>query len=306
MSNAESSLATSAPRVLVLGANGGLGRALVRELAHTCFVTAWTRADLDLSQPTQIAARLQTLDFDVLLNPAGLTSPDICELQPELAHRINAEAPGHLAAACQQRGARFIHFSTDYVFSGEGRERWPEDAETLPINEYGRSKLAGERAAAENTDRVLLARVSWLFGPDKPSHPDQIIARALQLSELSAITDKTSAPTFTRDICTWIAGLIHDHPQLSGPLHLCNGGSTSWHGWAEAALEIAQRLGLPVLTTELGSSALTEATFFKAPRPRHTTLDNTRLAQLLGAPPRDWRAALEAYLTAQYGDRSSS
>lgn len=287
-------------RLLILGSNSGLGRALARELAPQFHIIAWTRAELDLAKADDIEKRLAEQEFDVLLNPAGVTSPDVCAEKPELAAQINAEAPKHLAAACARKNARFVHFSTDYVFSGEGQETWSEADLTSPANFYGQTKRAGEIAALENNPRTLIARVSWLFGPDKPSHPDHIIAKALQSGEISAVSDKTSAPTFTHDIAAWIACLLTHHADISGPLHLCNSGNTSWHGWAQAALEIAQSLGVPVQTTQVTPTPLSSLTFFKATRPPHTTLDNARLAQITGSAPRHWRVALEDYLTQKF------
>ena len=164
-----------APRILILGSNGGLGRALVRQLAPNHEVTAWTRAELDFDQPEAIASKLAGCEFDVLLNPAGMTNPDACEAQPEKARLANVLGPQMLAQCCHERGARLIHFSTDYVFSGEPRELWVEDDPTEPVNLYGRTKREGEWAVLQACPDALVARVSWLFGPDKPSHPDQMI-----------------------------------------------------------------------------------------------------------------------------------
>lgn len=264
-------------------------------------VTAWSRADLDLCDLRAISARLTAQPFDILLNPAGLTRPDTCEEEPELAELCNVSAPRALAEVCAAKNARLIHFSTDYVFDGLREVPWSEDDPAAPVNLYGQTKLAGERAVLLACPRALVARVSWLFGPDKPSHPDQIITQAVKSAVLSAIGDKTSSPTFTHDLCGWIEGLITQHPDASGPLHLCNSGSTSWQGWAEAALEIAAGLGLPVRTTTVAPMTLASVGFFKAPRPPHTTLSTERFTLITGITPRDWRAALADYLRSQYG-----
>lgn len=291
----------SRPRILVLGAHGGLGRALVRHFSPGFEVTAWSRADLDLRDLAAISARLTAQPFDILLNPAGLTRPDTCEEEPELAELCNVSAPRVLAEVCAVKDARLIHFSTDYVFDGRSKNIWAENDPAAPINTYGRTKLAGERAVLHACPRALVARVSWLFGPDKPSHPDQIIVQAGKSGALSAIGDKTSSPTYTHDLCGWIEQLVIHHPDVCGPLHLCNRGSTSWQGWAQASLEIAAGLGLPVRTTSVTSIELERVDFFKAARPAHTTLSTNRFSDVTGIAPRDWRAALSDYLQHQYG-----
>lgn len=285
-------------RVLILGSNGGLGRALSRSLASRHEVTAWSRADLDLEQPESIANRLSRQNFEVLLNPAGLTSPDACEMQPEKARLVNGIGPQVLAACCKARGARMIHFSTDYVFSGEPHDPWREDDETEPVNVYGGTKRDGELAVLRACPDALVARVSWLFGPDKASHPDQVIERALQSDDLTAVADKVSVPTSTADVCGWMAHLI-EHP-VSGVLHLCNSGIASWHSWAEAALSAAAQLGLPVKTTKVRPIKLAELTQLKARRPLMTVMSNARLQNLLGHEIRSWTGALQDYLAAKH------
>ncbi len=290
-----------APRILILGSNGGLGRALVRKLALKHEVTAWTRADLDFEQPETIAGKLARCDFDVLLNPAGMTSPDVCETQPETAHLANVIGPQMLAQCCHERGARLMHFSTDYVFSGEPRDLWSEDDPTVPVNIYGRTKREGELAVLQASTDALVARVSWLFGPDKPSHPDQMIALSLQYDDLTAVADKTSVPTSTADVCEWIERLIHQ--PATGALHLCNTGVASWHSWAEKTLALAESLGVPVQTTNVKPIKLAELTQLKAARPLSTVMSNQRLQNLLGIEIRHWRDALEDYLVEKYQPR---
>jgi dTDP-4-dehydrorhamnose reductase len=287
-------------RILILGATGGLGRALHRHLSVRHDVTSWGRADLDFEKPDGIAAKLESRDFDVLLNAAGMTSPDVCEVQPERALLTNVVAPQIIAGCCEARGARMIQFSTDYVFSGEPHDLWREEDETAPVNVYGRTKLGGEVAVLKASPGALVARVSWLFGPDKPSHPDNIIQRALQSEDVSAVADKVSAPTSNADICGWIERLILEHPETRGVLHLCNSGIASWHTWAEAALSIAERLGMPVKTTRVQPVKLASLTQFKAQRPLMTLMNNARLQGLLGGEIRNWHDALEEYLVEKY------
>lgn len=289
-----------APRILILGATGGLGRALHRHLAAGYELASWGRADLDFERPDTFSTKLASQKFDVLLNAAGMTSPDVCEVQPERAFLANTVAPQILAECCHARGARMIHFSTDYVFSGESRDLWFETDETVPVNIYGRTKLAGEKAVLKASPAALVARVSWLFGPDKPSHPDNIIQQALQTDDLSAVADKISVPTSNADISGWIEQLIVRHPTTSGVLHLCNSGVASWHSWAEAALTIAARLDVPVKTTTVQPIELASLTQLKAPRPLMTVMSNARLQSVLGGEIRNWYDALEEYLVQKY------
>jgi dTDP-4-dehydrorhamnose reductase len=287
-------------RILILGSHGGLGRALTSHLAARHEVIPFTRAELDLTQLDHIAPRLRQEQFDVLVNPAGLTNPDRCVEQPEMAQLCNAAAPTRLAEICQERGAKMIHFSTDYVFDGHAKAIWTEEDMANPINHYGQTKLAGEQGVQAASPRALIARVSWLFGPHKASHPDHIIAKALQQAEISAVADKTACPTFTADIALWIETLLSEHRDVSGLLHLCNQGYASWQQWAQAALEIAQSLGVPVKTANVAPQSLASLTFFQAARPPHTALSTEKLTKLTGITPRSWRESLEDYLTHKF------
>lgn len=288
------------PRILVLGATGGLGRALVRRLSSDHETTGWRRAELDLERPETIAAALSRHDFDVLLNPAGLTSPDVCEEQPEKAHLANVAGPQALAEFCQQRGARMIHFSTDYVFNGTAQAPLTETDGTQPVNVYGHTKRAGEQAVLAACPQALIARVSWLFGPDKASHPDHIIQRALKGEEVTAVADKVSVPTSNSDISHWMDLLIREYPGVHGVLHLCNSGSASWHSWAEATLEFARKAGLPVGEVRVRPIQLAELSFLKAPRPLMTIMSNARLQEILGVSIRDWREALADHVAQKH------
>lgn len=287
-------------RILLLGASGGLGRALQRRLATDHEVVTLGRKELDLERPDDIARALAPHPFDVLLNPAGLTSPDLCEEQPEKARLANAEGPRAVAECCQARGARMIHFSTDYVFSGEPHVPWTEEDKTLPVNVYGRTKRDGEAAVLRACPDALVARVSWLFGPDKASHPDAVLQRALLSDDLAAVEDKVSVPTSNADVCAWTEQLIQRHPGVSGVLHLCNSGIASWHSWAEATLEHAARLGMGVKTTKVRPIKLATLTQLKARRPLMTVMSHERLQNVLGVEIRHWRPALEEYLTQKY------
>src|SRR5450755_2504821 len=188
-------------RIVIMGAGGRLGAALVREYGRDFEVVGFNHAQLDLGAPEQLGSTLGALDFDALINAAAQTNVDRCETHREEAFALNAEAPRVLAAICRAKKARFIHISTDYVFDGEMREPYTEEDKARPISAYGESKLEGERRALEANDRALIVRVSWVFGPDRPSFIDAILKKARDEDEVSAVADKYSTPTYALDIC---------------------------------------------------------------------------------------------------------
>src|SRR4051812_32103710 len=179
-----------AKRIVIVGAGGRLGAALAREYAKEFDVVGFNHAQLDLGKPEQLRATLGGLEFDALINTAAQTNVDRCETHRDEAFALNAEAPGILAEICGRKKARFIHISTDYVFDGEKREPYSEENEARPISVYGESKREGERGALEANDRSLVARVSWVFGPDRPSFIDWALNQAREREEVSAIADK--------------------------------------------------------------------------------------------------------------------
>ncbi|QJE96455.1 SDR family oxidoreductase [Luteolibacter luteus] len=282
-------------RIAITGTTGRVGRALADHFSAAGHeVIELPRSVCDLAEPG-CAAVLEDLDFEVLLNPAGLTSLEQCEDQPGLAQQVNATAPGELAKICRKRGKKLLHFSTDYVFDGVAPGLRREEDPPSPLSVYGRTKEQGERAVVAEGGTVM--RVSWVFGPEKPAFPDQILAKALRGEELSAIADKFSLPAYTPDIAAWTEGLLKaDMP--GGIFHGCNSGPvTSWHG---IALEITEflhkRTGQP--QAEVRKLSLAEMPAFRAVRPRHTAMATDKLETVLGKAPRDWREAVRQHLEA--------
>jgi dTDP-4-dehydrorhamnose reductase len=224
-------------RLVIIGAGGRLGAALVREYAGTFDVAGFNHAQLDLAAPEQMRAALSGLEFDALINTAAQTNVDRCETHHEEAFAINGEAPGVLAEICAGKKARFIHISTDYVFDGEKREPYTEADEAEPISVYGESKRAGERRAIEVNERALVVRVSWVFGPDRPSFIDWAVNQAREHEEVKAIADKWATPTYTLDLAQMLKAFFSDDdPAYSGIIHLANTGECSWQEYAQWAL----------------------------------------------------------------------
>ena len=165
-------------KIAIVGANGRLGAALVREYQRDYEVTSYDRRQLDLGQLDRVRSALAGAKFELLINCAALTNVDYCESHREEAFVVNAEAPRLLAEIANEKSAKLVHFSTDYVFDGKKTDPYVEEDKAVPLSVYGESKLEGERRVLEVSSQHLVVRLSWVFGPDKPSFIDQIIQRA--------------------------------------------------------------------------------------------------------------------------------
>ena len=282
-------------RVVIIGAGGRLGAALAREYAGAFDVVGFNHAQLDLGKPEQLRATLGGLQFDAVINTAAQTNVDHCETHREEAFALNGEAPGVLAEICARKKARFIHISTDYVFDGEKREPYTEEDEAGPISVYGESKREGERRALAANDGALIVRVSWVFGPDRPSFIDWALNQAREHEEVNAIADKWATPTYTLDLANLLKPLIADD-HASGLLHLANAGECSWQEYAQWALDCCHAEGVPMKARKIGASSLAEMKSFIAKRPVYSVLASGKYEALTGQAPRPWKEAVAAFV----------
>jgi len=291
----------SKTRIAIVGAGGRLGAALAREYAaiEDCEVTPFTHAQLDLGQPDELRAALTSRKFEVLINAAALTNVEYCEDHRREAMRLNAEAPRLLAEICREKEDRFIHVSTDYVFDGEKRTPYLEEDAADPISVYGESKRAGEVQVLEANDRALVVRVSWVFGPDRPSFVDAILKRARNEAEVTAVADKFSTPTYAIDIAHLLRPFF-ERDSGGGLLHLANRGECSWQEYAQWALDCCHRFGVPMKATTVGAVSLGEMKNFVARRPVYTVLGTEKYRRLTGNAPRDWQEVVEQYVRDHY------
>jgi len=294
-------------RVVIVGAGGRLGAALVREYSGEFHVAGFNHAQLDLAAPEQLGATLGGLEFDALINTAAQTNVDRCETHQGEAFAINGEAPGVLAEICARKKARFIHISTDYVFDGAKREPYTEEDEAQPISVYGESKRAGEQRVLEVNERALIVRVSWVFGPDRPSFIDWALNQAREHEEVKAIADKWATPTYTLDLAQMLKAFVtsDDGPavagagrlqSISGIIHLANSGECSWQEYAQWALECCRAEGMSMKARTIGASSLAEMQSFIAKRPVYSVLSTAKYAALTGGTPRPWQEAVADYV----------
>ena len=289
-------------KIAVVGAGGRLGAALVRDFARTFSVVGFNRAQLDLAAPEQLRESLGALEFDWLVNAAALTNVDYCEDHRAEAMQLNAAAPCLLAEICREKKARFIHVSTDYVFDGEKRAPYTEEDRALPISVYGESKREGELQVLAANPAALVVRVSWVFGPDRPSFVDAILKKARTEEEVAAVADKFSTPTYTEDIAAMLRTLFEASP-AGGVLHLASRGACSWQEYAQWALDCCHRYGVPMRARTVGASSLGEMKNFVARRPVYTVLGTEKFARLTSSAPPDWHDAVERYVREHYAGK---
>ena len=195
-------------RILVTGANGQVGSALLSSLGALGSVVPVTRADLDLSFAASIEPTLNRLNPDLLINPAAYTAVDRAEDEPDLAHLINAEAPGIMARWAAARGVPFVHFSTDYVFDGSGERPWCERDSARPLSVYGASKFAGEEFVRAANGPHLIVRTSWVYAAEGRNFLRTIARLAAERDELRIVSDQIGAPTSARTIADSIAQML--------------------------------------------------------------------------------------------------
>lgn len=272
-------------RLAVTGAGGMLGRDFVAAAAgHD--VLALERQDADLADPGAVERALDSFAPAVVFHLAAYTDVDGCERDPGRARRDNAEATAVVARWAAAHGARLVFVSTDYVFDGSARAPIPPASPVAPLNEYGRSKAAAERAVAEAGGESLIVRTSWLIGPHGRNFVEAIRTRALSGQPLAVVDDQRGSPTFTFDLAPALLELGLGGER--GILHLANAGECTWYDLAVEAARI-EGWGVPVERTT------TQALGRPARRPAYSVLDCERAIRVLGRALPPWRESLAEY-----------
>ncbi|MDA9499492.1 dTDP-4-dehydrorhamnose reductase [Bradyrhizobium sp. CCBAU 11357] len=291
-------------RILLTGAAGQVGGALLPLLRDQHTVIALARHEFDLSKPESLAGKLEALKPDLIINPAAYTAVDKAEDELALAFLVNGDAPAALARWAAAHDVPMVHFSTDYVFDGSGRNLWREDDPTGPLSAYGRSKLAGESAVRSAGGAHLVVRTAWVYAAQGANFMRTMIRLASERDSLRVVSDQWGTPTTARTIASVLVEILGRGADLSdvfaranGLIHLTNSGSTSWHGFASAIVEGLRSRGVPLKATEVLPIA-TKDYPTKATRPANSRLDLTRLKEAYGLVPPAWERALAEELDA--------
>lgn len=291
-------------KILLFGKGGQVGWELQRSLAPLGELVALDHdsADFaaDFAKPQALADTVARVRPDVIVNAAAHTAVDKAESEPDLAHRLNAVAPGVLASAAQQVGALMVHYSTDYVFDGSGTRPWREDDAPKPLSVYGLTKLEGEQLVAQNCQRHLIFRTSWVYAARGGNFAKTMLRLARDRERLTVIDDQFGAPTgaeLLADVTAHAVRQVLREPSKSGLYHLVAGGETTWNGYARFVIERAVAAGMQLKARPESVDPVPTSAFpTPARRPQNSRLDTTRLKQAFDLVLPDWQTGVARML----------
>jgi dTDP-4-dehydrorhamnose reductase len=275
-------------KVLVTGHRGILGRALMAELPRRgADVVGVDVTEMDVVDARAVNAVVGKEKPSAIINCAAFTDVDGCESRRESCFAVNAAGAENVAAAAAKGGARIVHVSTDYVFDGEARDPYKEDAEPHPLSAYGESKLEGERRVAAAATDYVIVRTAWLFGAGGANFVSKILARAKSGGELAVVNDQRGSPTYAGYLAAALARLLD--VEFRGVVHVAGGGVASWY---DVAAEVLRLTKIDVPLRAIAADDLS----VPARRPAYSALDASRYAKLTGDAMPPWREGLRAYL----------
>ncbi len=287
-------------RIMLTGVNGQVGWELARSLMPLGEVVALNRTQCDLSRPETIPRIVQEIRPDVIVNAAAYTAVDKAEEEEELATTINGTSVGVIAEEALKLNALLIHYSTDYVFDGTKLEPYTEEDIPNPINAYGRSKLAGEKAVIQSKCDHLILRTTWVYAARGNNFLKTILRLAQERKELRIVADQYGAPTWARNIADATAHILlavqkerQTDVGVSGTYHLCASGKTTWHGFSRAIIARASQFDIAGrIKTRSVLPIATEDYPLPAPRPKNSQMDSSSLATRFGVTMPEWHHAM--------------
>ena len=291
-------------KILLLGKNGQVGWELQRSLAPLGEVLALDRHSApwcgDLSHPQRLAQTVRDYRPDVIVNAAAHTAVDKAESEPELARCLNANAPEALAKAAAEVGAWLVHYSTDYVFNGQGDQPWQEGGATDPLSVYGQTKLVGVQAIAAACAKHLIFRTSWVYAARGGNCAKTMLRLAGERERLTVIDDQHGAPTgadLIADVTAHAIRRVLQQQDLAGVYHLVAAGETTWHGYASHVIATARQIK-PDLALQVKEVAPVSTASFPTPaqRPLNSRLSTHKLQQSFGLVLPPWQQGVDRML----------
>ena len=272
-------------RILIIGSNGLLGRDLVSDWTGDVVIPA-NSSDADIRDIGQVRKVVVQAEPDWIILAAAYTDVDASERDPNLSFAVNRDGTRNVSVVAREFGSKLCYLSTDYLFDGASNHPYEPDEPVHPLNAYGASKAAGERAVQEEAGRWLIIRTSWLFGAARACFPEKILQAADSLPDLKVVADQVGSPTYTKDLASVIHELVR--ADARGILHATNAGSCSRF---EFARSILQKTGRTTTVSPITSAEAARP----ATRPAFSVLSPRALAPY-GITLRNWQDALDAYL----------
>ncbi len=278
-------------RVLLFGSNGQVGQAVLGRHAFGDALVAVTRQDCDLTNSESVRALVRRVHPEIILNAAAYTAVDKAESDRDTCFAVNARAPLAMATEAALVGARLIHYSTDYVFDGSKTTPYLEQDATGPRNVYGASKLEGEQGIQAAGCAYAVLRTSWVYSNQGNNFLKTMLRLGAERPELRVVADQRGAPTSAGAIAEATLRLLAaDAPWEDGVFHMTAGGSTTWHGFAQAIFDRAggpQPSLVPIPSTDYPTPAA---------RPANSVLSNEKFARTFGFRLPEWEQQLDAVL----------
>ena len=285
-------------KILLTGGTGQLGWHLAHLLPRIGVTLATDRASVDLAQPDSIRTAIRAARPDVIVNAAAYTAVDRAESEENLAHAINATAPGVMAEEAKRLGALLVHYSSDYVFDGVSRKPYVESDTTNPINAYGRSKLAGEAAIAAVGGAYLILRTSWLYDMRGHNFLVTMLRAAKERDELRVVDDQVGSPTWAHSVARATIGVLSDCARArnaSGAYHLCASDAVSRYDFVRRLVALAPAQESRVKRVRVLRAKSVDFPL-PATRPAFSALDATRLREAFSIELPDWETQLKQCL----------
>ncbi|OZI32045.1 dTDP-4-dehydrorhamnose reductase [Bordetella genomosp. 10] len=292
-------------KILLLGKNGQVGWELQRALAPLGDLIALDRhgdngLTGNLADADGLARTVRTLAPQVIINAAAYTAVDKAESEVAAAEAINTVAPAVLAEEAKRLGALLVHYSTDYVFAGDGERAWREDDATGPLSVYGRTKLEGEHAIARAGCRSLVFRTSWVYAARGGNFAKTMLRLARERDSLSVIDDQIGAPTgaeLIADVTAQAIGAVRGDAGRDGIYHLAAAGYTSWHTYAQFVLATAAQAGIDLKVAPDAVQAIPSSAYKTAARrPNNSRLDTGKLRAAFGFTMPAWQTGVARML----------
>ena len=285
-------------KLLILGSNGQVGHCLAEQAeSKRIDFSATNSSQLDITDFQKVRQTVESVNPTIVINATAYTNVEKAEDEPEKAFEVNSDSVGNLARICSQKNIPLIHISTDYVFDGTKEGYYQETDTVNPINAYGRSKLAGETAVAENTDKYVILRTSWVFGRHGKNFVKTMLNLFRSRDELTVINDQIGGPTFAGDIASAIlkiAEVLDGTPDFSewGIFNFSGKEDVSWYEFAKSIYESSRKEQL--ITKDVSIRPIPASMFkTKAARPQNSKLDLSRIRSVFNISASDWKSEID-------------